>query len=916
MTFRPSDDLLEQINSNESSSVVDQNQNENINQDVNDIWQQTVNGYVSHDEKEDKDKLFFWSIETDTNVNNNEIKAPDLSELLEKNPEKIVRERDSDMSNWNNWLEKEDENVFDIATNNTETLSNGNNMEDGENKNNEGGINDKSAVKEGLDQIVAGNSWIVDGMSDDYRYEVISKISWSIHSKLDLLVDDRRYSVVEKYKKIHRVVFRWGMFILFSVLWLVLWIMVQVYAKQPWVNYIINDSSIENRSDWVEENSNVVFSDLLSNNSDIDVKVPYGFAQVDNNSFQSKSNLISYKWIILPQISYIDLTWYDFISLDKFLNKETKREDLEKMVEYLLTADSLYSKTATLPKISDTRWEWQTFEWSLVDWFNLSCVAERKISDVVCDKFLNIFYKYGKFYDLSRYASELYVLVRELNEENKDVEPICKMVNDYILHSWKTSSIFDSIMLNCSSESKSFYKNLVDFINTENSLTVDPTRVFENSDLNAYKLLSLQQIIYRNLDTSSSVNEDLIKSYLNFVQNLINKDKWSGRYISQIYKDILYVFNADELNQKLIQKWKLSSELRMQMDQINNGNPLMDYVSLTSQLTTPDILNLSWEFLSLEVEESTLDEIFSQLYSMTDHLKIRRNSKLSDTDLQVQAEIYSDEILRVSWWMTLKTTIILHRNGNNLYVSSINISNQPDLSNMLNVYVSEWNINLSTVIWYIDEKIWFWYRDPLWESVEKTTLCEELKNRLNIDFYKCDDKSIVLYKWDVEYVFTLLNWVLESFSISDTSLESAVKERFWSILTSRENTQTIIESIIKFNVEEPEENNIEKKLEVIDQFRIHLKIIPLVSDIEWEENVFIVNFLLWDFELQANYDINTHLLTNVAYVACGKTLEINGLEIELSTNNESQLKQMLNNPRIFLSNINGAAYRKYQRMCN
>jgi hypothetical protein len=52
--------------------------------------------------------------------------------------------------------------------------------------------------------------------------------------------------------------------------------------------------------------------------------------------------------------------------------------------------------------------------------------------------------------------------------------------------------------------------------------------------------------------------------------------------------------------------------------------------------------------LSLEVEESTLDEIFSQLYSMTDHLKIRRNSKLSDTDLQVQAEIYSDEILRVS----------------------------------------------------------------------------------------------------------------------------------------------------------------------------------------------------------------------------------------------------------------------------
>jgi hypothetical protein len=80
-------------------------------------------------------------------------------------------------------------------------------------------------------------------------------------------------------------------------------------------------------------------------------------------------------------------------------------------------------------------------------------------------------------------------------------------------------------MSNCNSDLRSFYKNLVDFINVENSLTTEPTRVFDNSDLNAYKLLSLQQIVYRNLDTSSSVNEDLIKSYLSFVQNLINKDK-------------------------------------------------------------------------------------------------------------------------------------------------------------------------------------------------------------------------------------------------------------------------------------------------------------------------------------------------------------------------------------------------------
>jgi hypothetical protein len=71
--------------------------------------------------------------------------------------------------------------------------------------------------------------------------------------------------------------------------------------------------------------------------------------------------------------------------------------------------------------------------------------------------------------------------------------------------------------------------------------------------LNAYKLLSAQQSVYKILD-GTSLNESYIKSYLKFVQSLIDKDKGSNRYLHPIYKDLLYVFNKDELEQNLMQK--------------------------------------------------------------------------------------------------------------------------------------------------------------------------------------------------------------------------------------------------------------------------------------------------------------------------------------------------------------------------
>lgn len=906
MTFRPSDDVLDGMENWQQPLDASGQYNQISNESVGDS--STWSRIFSNPDEE----VNAWDVVENSNVvltqSVEEVKAPDLSELLE-NSENTV-----------NWGESKSENQVSEEGNEDFTVD----LSEIENDKwwEASAENDDPNQQE--NPIVESNWWdkqeedvIMPGkMSDSEREEIISGIEWSVHSKLDLLVDTEWKSVVELYKKIYRILFRWWLFIFVVILGVLWWVMVQVKANQSNIK-LVGDSSIGDMSKWVESNTDKILSSQIGN--DVEPIISFGSISFNNKSFQSKSNLIKYKWIVLPQLISLDFNSTGFISLDKFANQETTREDLENMI-YLITG-SIYGKASTLPNIQNSRWEWKTLQWWLMEWFGLECVKNEKLWDFVCDKLLERFYKYGQYYDLSLYSSDLLILVRELSRQNKDIQPICTMIPEYIWHSWVISSdILGSVMSFCSEEDFQYYKKMVNFIDIDNSLNQPELldKVFEDPDLNAYKLLSAQQAVYRSLK-SSSINLGFIKSYLTFVQNLLSKDNKSGRYLAPIYKDLLYVFNTDVLYKTLIEESKFSTELNNKLEQINNGDFVLGYPSLISQLTTSNIVK-SEQFVSGNWTWSSLDSIFEKYYGMNDHLQIKKATKLSDTDMQVQTEIYSEDIAKITWWQTLKATILLHKKQNVLYVKTINVWNQRNLSETLNIYAADWNVSFDKMLWYIDEQIAFWYKAPWEDSEPEFVVCDELKNMNDIymntiEIYECDESSVVLYRWDVEYAFTLLNWILESFVISDSNIELAVKEKLGSVMTSRENTPTIIESIVSFEMDKPDEINIEKKLEIIDQFRIHLKLVPTISDIDGEDSVFMVEFSVGSFNLQAHYDIDTHLLSKISYVACGKTLEIRNLTIEVSANNSSQLTELLNNPRMFFASANSAAYRKYQRMC-
>jgi hypothetical protein len=225
--------------------------------------------------------------------------------------------------------------------------------------------------------------------------------------------------------------------------------------------------------------------------------------------------------------------------------------------------------------------------------------------------------------------------------------------------------------------------------------------VFEDPDLNAYKLLSAQQVLNKKL-VLKTVSDGYIKSYLNYVQALINKDNGTNRYLSPIYKDILYVFNMDILYKYLIEN--SLTTLRLQVDQINNGNVVYGYPALLSQLTTSDIVKKNEDNYSVELENLEIEDIFEQYYYMTDRLKIRKVTKISENELKVQTELFTNKILSTTDGTTLKLTVSLYRNGNVLYVDNIKVANQVKLSEILNIYAKD-GVTFYAMLNYIDDQI-------------------------------------------------------------------------------------------------------------------------------------------------------------------------------------------------------------------
>ena len=345
MTFRPSDDVLDEISAGQQNLLSWDENNIDVQGDSQEVPLNFGNDWNMEDTDNNQDRTNVWV---------EEVKAPDLPELL-KSSDNIDGEK-----NWN------------VSENNVDNLPKGAILDQSQ----WGNVDNSPVQNNEISQQQPNETDFIEDskISDAERSSIVSWVEGSINSNLDLLVDNNRLNIIVKYKKINRLFFRRWAFILFLTIGLVSWILLQVRAWTANNMGMVDESFIENKDKWREDTSDKVLSTLTESWVEIEVLVPYWAASIDTKSFQSKSNLISYKWLILPQLSSINFNSESIISLEDFDVHKASRKDIENAVNVLIKNNSIYRKTTNLPNVKDFRREGNSIEWSLIDWFNLGCI--------------------------------------------------------------------------------------------------------------------------------------------------------------------------------------------------------------------------------------------------------------------------------------------------------------------------------------------------------------------------------------------------------------------------------------------------------------------------------------------------------------------------------------------------------------
>ena len=293
----------------------------------------------------------------------------------------------------------------------------------------------------------------------------------------------------------------------------------------------------------------------------------YGRLTHEKSTLSSVSNLVSYQGVVLPRIAEISTT-KPLFDMTRFSNGQATSGDISRLVEQLINLPTNRSSLPSNPTL--------TLSQSIINEFNLQCLGDKKISNVVCNKFLTNFLTYGKFYNIDKYSQDLQSIQTSLRTREKEHNQFCTLVYEHTKWYRQTSNSLNTIMQQCPLEHMERYRNLRDFITVDQEVGKSLISNFLSThpDINAYKLLSLQQILYKNLQAGNP-NKNFIINYLEYSQQLINKID----ALSPLYKDILYRVNNYELLPKLetsnhttISKTE-ASQIIEQIILLNKGNP-------------------------------------------------------------------------------------------------------------------------------------------------------------------------------------------------------------------------------------------------------------------------------------------------------------------------------------------------------
>ncbi len=727
-------------------------------------------------------------------------------------------------------------------------------------------------------------------------------------NKLDFTKTEKK--IVTKYKKIHKFIFKYSIFI---VIWIIsLYILSNQISKTQKLN--ISENFVVEKAKLIWEFNKLINQD--TDNKDVNIHILQGELEIADNFIFSTNNLISHKDLVMPNTIFAH-------DLDKTKSKEYFNSDeydineLEKFATNILFTNSEQRTKDSRKPIS------LPLDETIKNTFYLKCINDPKLINISCDYYIQNFLDTFLIYDIQQDYKWLIDIFNNLkNTKHKD--DMCKSMDKYILYSNDTNEKLENIFIACGDDYYQNFHTLQLFLDIQNQLQkgyINQT-VYQNTMLNNYKLISYQQIIYNDIH-QNTVNNIRFETYINYLQELLKKDnKIEGFYI-----DLSYRLNNNYLITILNKlKYKVSDKKKLEIDgiinnlnKLNNGDELVWYAGLKNKLTNNLLEKNNNLDSKLEInldKQSIINKLLEGIKELS-FFKIISDKIVGD---KIKISGYFS-IKSTEWNTPIYTSLIAENIDGDLIINSIQLNWFDELNQIVWETIKKEPYTISEIYQYIQENI------NIFMSDDKISTCELIWNTINkilqsnssiseLSLMECSPDKISILKKEEQnkttiqtyYKLTLNNFDITDIMMSDKKLENDISNYLKTINTNNITISSMIWEILNYTPEVKEyiqqwSNNI---IITLEDFELYLGTIP--DDIvEWSNQI-ISEFTIQWIKFIWNYDITSKKLWPLYFT---NNLKISDFELYLTEEHQNKINEFLIDPLKYIKKTNPTAVKQY-----
>lgn len=738
--------------------------------------------------------------------------------------------------------------------------------------------------------------------------------------------DQETQQIIKTYTLLYNVIFRYGGFLLV--------LLTVIIISSISLHNILNTTptTSNNQQDRILSKK---ISERLSQWSgiqDISIIIPWPYISATGQLFQASESMMTYHWLIMPRR----------FSFDRNINSNTFSTLLTPIYN-IQTLQDFYQNIIFIirweikPPAPITLLSLQT--WSLFTTFNLTCSQWFRIIDGICQHYINNFISRMSAYDLSIHGNELFLLVNELSKSNPTTtQSICIGIQKSLLSvaqyskNINTNSLRD-VMEICNQYLTTNANRIQWFLSINNELSNDrwasviTDTIYPDPIINAYKLLSAQQLIYQNIQ-SGRPDMSRINWYLEFVQKLVNKPQ----NLSWATVDMIYFFHQHYLEPQLLNPqfainntdWNTKSITALKkIADIHQWNPLSETPGLLATLINKDLITLinSWIVLSNSWFQSTgrnttgLTEQIVNSYLNTDRISIQAVAItwLEDTIDKIAIVQGTISVDNEQKKILIPTRITLSMSSQWPIITTMTFSGYQQLSTSVNTILSQRKISLGQLYdTIISNKSLF-----TTNTITQLSLCDSIKayQAINESISSCSSSEIKLsqiIEWKTVFYTITMSW---SYITTITSSHTGIQEQ----ITIPKDMQTsisinnVLSSLLRLQPRSVTNNTqAVSPLATINDVRVKQLNTTPIDIKQWsKDNIFVVDFIMNQITRKVQYNNSNSTIERIIIIKDKQLIPVRNLSISLSSTSSKLIKDFLANPLSVIKEFDNAAYETY-----